>query len=216
MRKMYLLFLALILTACGAASTQPPQPTPVPPTAQVIVATVLVPVEVTSAATSMPLPTNTSAPTPTDVPPTLTPTQEVPPTQSTETTNGLIALDPKFNGQSFERISISTDKFSLNCQPKEISFDVYSTDKYIVKTDLYFRMRDKHSNDIPPWTVVGTMETDGLNHFWMTLRGDQIKADLRKYQGLFDFQFVGLNQVGDAVGRSEKITDVVSYTINCQ
>ena len=165
-------------------------------------------------------PTATLAPTlppPTEAPtqaPAQAPTEEAAPAEATAT--GPIHIDPKFNGQSFENITISTDKFSLNCKPKEIAFDAYSTDVYIVRTDLYIRIRDKHSTAPEPWGLAGTMQTDGGNHFWMTLRGDQVKADLRKYQGWFDFQLVGINKLGDVVDRTEKITDLVTYTIDCQ
>ncbi len=216
MKKILLLLITatFALTACGAFPAQAPQPTPIPPTPQVIIATVLVPVEVTSVVTAVPLPTNTLVVAPsTEVPPALPPA-----TASTElvpVTGGPIAVDPKFNGQSLEKITVSNNKFSLNCSPKEITFDVYSTDIYIVRTDMYYRIRDRHSNDIPSWSIAGTMDTDGLNHFWMTMKGEGVPPDLRQAQGAFDFQFIGLNKLGNVVGRSEKITDIVSYTINC-
>jgi len=194
MRKTFILFLALLLAACNAAPTQ----ASVPPTAQVVVATVLVPADVTTGGAS-------------------TTDQSAAPTGAAPAPSGLMALDAKYNGPSFERISISGDKFSLNCQPKEISFDVYSTDVYIVHTDVYFSLRDKHSTALEPWALAGPMQTDGGNHFWMTLKGDQIKADLRKAQGWFDFQFVGSNKLGQTTDNwhSEKITDLVSYSTNC-
>jgi len=225
MKKIIFALLAFMLVACAAAPTQPPAPlpSPVPPTPQIIVATVLVPVEVTSIPPTS-APANTPLPPPT-LAPTEVPTQAATaqaqnvsgPTPTLGAVSGPIAIDPKFNGQSFEKLSVSSDKFSLNCSPKEISFDAYTTDVYIVRTDLYFRIRDKHSTAPEPWALGGTMQTDGGNHFWMTLKGDQIKADLRKAQGWFDFQFVGINKLAQTNDNwhSEKITDLVSYTISC-
>src|SRR5258706_3268102 len=61
MKKILLLLITatFALTACGAFPAQAPQPTPIPPTPQVIIATVLVPVEVTSIVTAGPFPNNT-------------------------------------------------------------------------------------------------------------------------------------------------------------
>jgi hypothetical protein len=221
MKKFLIILFALALTACAAPQAAPPveQPSPV-----VVVNTVVV-TAVPTDAPPTPIPSVTPLPPTATLAPTLPPPTEAPTQESAQpqeaasaaaTTSGPIQIDPKFNGQSFEKITISGDKFSLNCKPREISFDVYSTNVYIVRTDLYIRIRDKHSTAPEPWALAGTMQTDGGNHFWMTLKGDQVKADLRKYQGWFDFQFVGVNKLGDVVDRSEKITDIVTYTINCQ
>jgi hypothetical protein len=222
MKKFLILLLALALTACGAQAT--PQPAQVQPSPVVIVNTVVV-TSVPAEALPTTIPSVTPLPptaAPTLPPPTEAPTQaatqaSAPIAPASTAATGPIQIDPKFNGPSFERITISTDKFSLNCQPKEISFDVYSTDVYIVRTELYFSIRDKHSTAAEPWNFAGKMETDGGNHFWMTFKGDQVKADLRKAQGWFDFQFVGSNRLGQTTDNwhSERITDIVSYMTNC-
>src|SRR5688572_23010067 len=104
----------LALTACNAVPTQEPQPTSVPPTAQVIIATVLVPVEVTSVVTEVPPPTATTVP-PTQIPPTqaAAAVETAPAAGIVPVTGGPITVDPKFNGQSFEKVTVSGDKFSL-------------------------------------------------------------------------------------------------------
>ena len=230
MKKLLLISLALMLAACGVV-----QPLPqIPPTP--IIATVLVTVFAPTAIppTSIPLPTLAPTQSPTEVPtqvlPTAVPPTAVPPTeavaaQPTPTTQsnsaapvstGPVAIEPSFNGGSFKDITASTGLFSLRCEPKSIKFDVTTTDVYITTVEMYFRLRDKHSTDIPAWSWAGTLDTDGLYHFWITVNGESINPDLRKHQGWYDVEFVGLNKVGDAIGRTEKIVDVISYAIDCK
>ena len=219
MKKLILLTLifAITLTACDAmyAPTQAPvvEPTAVPPTAEVVVVTVEVPV-LPSEAPPTPIPSVTPPPpadAPTQEP--VTPTEPAPP--AGPPASGPIAVDASMSGGVFENISVSGDRFSLRCNPKEITFDVTSTDTYITQVDLYYRIRDKHSNYIPSWEYAATLETDGGNHFWLTYSGESVKPDNRKEQGWFDFQFVGRNRYGDVVGRTEHIEGLVNYTIDC-
>lgn len=219
MKKLLFFLLVLGLTACSAAPTQPPapQPTAVPPTPQVVIVTVEVPVQPTQAPPS-PIPTVTPLPPPTEIP-----TQAVEPTQpaaaaptsAQPTANGPLSIPAELNGPVFANITVSSNVFSLRCQPKEITFDLYATDIYITRVDFYYRIRDKHSNYIPEWSLGGTLETDGGNHFWLTYSGESVKADDRKAFGWFDLQFVGMNKLGQVVGRSEKIVGLISYNIDC-
>lgn len=217
MKKLLFIFLVLGLSACSAVPTQPPapQPTPVPPTAEVIIVTVEVPVLPTQGPPS-------PVPSVTPLPPTEVPTQAAEPTQpaaaptsAQPAASGPISIPAEFNGPAFANMTVSSDTFSLRCAPKEITFDVTATDIYITRVDFYYRIRDKHSNYIPEWSLGGTLETDGGNHFWLTYSGESVKPDNRKDFGWFDLQFVGMNKLGQVVGRTEKIVGLVSYTIDC-
>jgi hypothetical protein len=220
MKKFFVLTMifALALTACDAmtAQTEAPvvQPTAVPPTAEVVVVTVEVPVEPT-AAPPTPVPADTQAPQPT---PTVAPTQEAaaPTEPAAAPAAGAVNVDASLLGGVFSNISASGDKFSLRCNPKEISFDVTASDVYITQVDLFYRIRDKHSEFIPGWSYAATMETDGGDHFWLTYSGESVTPDNRKAQGWFDFQVVGINNYGDVVGRTEHIEGLVTYTNDCQ
>jgi hypothetical protein len=226
MKKIFLISLAFMLAACGVLQpVQQVAPTP-------IIATVLVTVMAPTAIvppTSIPLPTlaptlpPTEVPTqvpPTAVPPTdavaVQPTPTVQPVSVAPAASGPIAIAPAFNGKSFKDITASTGLFYLRCDPKEIKFDVTTTDVYITQVEMYFRIRDKHSTDIPGWSWGGTLQTDGLYHFWTTMKGEAVSPDLRKQQGWFDVEFVGLNKLNEAIGRTEKIVDVLSYAIDCK
>jgi len=220
MKKISLLTLvfAVALSACGAIAPTPvPEvaPTQSPPTPQVIIATVLV---TAAPPEALPTPIPSVTPLPPTVPP---PTQEpaqAPPQQAAPVNapaSGTVYVDPSMNGQVFTNISFSGNSFALKCNPKEISFDLTATDVYITRVDFYYRIRDKHSTYVPSWSLGGTMETDGGDHFWVTYSGEAVNADNRKEQGWFDVQFVGINRYGDPVGRSEKIEGLVTYMTNC-
>jgi len=220
MKKVIVLSLifAVTLAACDAlySPTQAPvvEPTAVPPTAEVVVVTVEVPV-LPSEAPPTPIPSVTPLPPPTDAPTQEAAASTEPPAPAVQSASGPINVDASMSGGVFENISASGDKFSLRCSPKEITFDVTSTDVYITQVDLYYRIRDKHSNFIPSWAYAATLETDGGNHFWLTYSGESVKPDNRKEQGWFDFQFVGINRYGDVVGRTEHIEGLVTYMIDC-
>ena len=49
----------------------------------------------------------------------------------------------------------------------------------------------------------------------MAFPASRVDADLRSHRAWFDYQFVGVNKVADAVGRSAKIAKQVTYTIDC-
>ena len=205
-RKVYLIMI-LVLTGCSAIpaaqSAEPNNPTPI-----VVVQTVLVP-QPSDAATPV-------AATPLAVQPQVAQQSQAFGTQSAVIpVTGPIAIPATFNGKSFTNLSVSGDKFSLRCEPKQISFDATTTDVYITQVDLYWRLRDKHSTFVENWSWGRTLETDGLYHFWITISGSDIPPDVRKRQAWFDFEFVGMNKYGEAIGRTEKITDLVSYTIDC-
>ena len=226
MKKFLLLvlLLALALTACDAlvSPTQAAviEPTAVPATAEVIVVTVEVPVEVTAQPVEpspMPAPTETQPPTPA---PTETAPPEAAPTESAPAANvsssGAIAVEASLGAGYFADITYSNDSFSLRCPPKEITFTATATDPYIVDVDIYYRIEDRQSKAISEWKNAGRMKATGNGAFTMTLSGEFVHPDLRKPLAWFDFQLIGLNKQGSAVGRTEKIVQLVTYTIDCQ
>lgn len=222
MKKIIILSLifAVALTACDALSAAteapvpaPAEPTMVPPTAEVIVVTVEVPVEVTAEQPPAPEPAATQppAPAPTEMPPT-----EAAPVVESAPAGGPLAVDASLWGGFFKDITYSSDSFSLRCQPKEITFTATAIDPYIIDVDLYYRIEDRQGTYITEWKNVGKMKATGNGNFTMTFSGEDIHPDLRKALAWFDFQLVGLNKQSDAVGRTEKIVQLITYTIDCQ
>lgn len=228
MKKLFILTMifVLALSACdamGSPTEAPAQPTAVPPTAEVIVVTVEVPVEVTAEQppTAVPtaVPADTQAPTP--VPPTAAPPTEVPPTEAaapaaSAPTGGATTVDSSFWGGFFKDITYSSPSFSLRCQPKEITITATATNPYIVDVDMYYRIEDRQGTYITEWKNTGKMKATGNGTFTKTFSGEDVHPDLRKALAWFDFQLVGLNKQADAVGRTEKIVQLVTYTIDCQ
>ena len=219
---LYLAVLTILLTACAAQAPTPAPapaeptaalPTPVPPTAEVIVVTVEVPVEVTAEQPVAPEPTATQppAPTPTEAPPT-----DAAPAADSAPSDGPLMTDSTFWGGYFKDITYSNDSFSLRCQPKEVTITATAIDPYIVDVDLYYRIEDRQGTWITEWKNTGKMKPTGNGTFTKTISGEDVHPDLRKALAWYDFQLVGLNKLADAVGRTEKIVQLITYTIDCQ
>jgi len=216
MKHLTMILLAVLLAGCSALQPVPPtpQPTPIPPTPQVILATVIVTVIPTDAPTMVPIPTNTPLPTidlPTQTLALVTPATET----STPFGGGPVTVPSSLYGSAFSNITISGSRFSLRCEPKSIAFDLTASDIYITAVEFYYRIRDKNSTYVPDWSLGGNLEAESGGHFFLTFGADEVVPDNRKANGWFDIQFVGLNKLGQVVGRTEKLVDIVTYTIDC-
>jgi len=230
MKRFFILTLVFViaLTACDAMTSPteapPAQPTAVPPTAEVIVVTVEVPVEApaeptTAPPTPMPTATEPPAPEPTTAPPTEVPPTEVPPTEAapavSASSGGSTIVDAFLWGAYFKDVTYSSPSFSLRCTPREITISGTTTDAAITTVDLYYRIEDRNGTTISEWKNAGRMQSTGNGIFTLTVSGESIHPDLRKALAWYDFQLVGLNKGGAAVGRTEKIVQQVTYTIDC-
>ena len=219
------LIIAIALSACDALYTAteapaPAEPTSIPPTAEVVVVTVEVPVEVTSEQPAAPEPTATQPPAPTaapptEVPPTVAPPTEAPPVESSSA-DGPFTVPSNLWSPYFKDVTYSGDSFSLRCFPGEITISGTTTNADITVVELYYRIEDRNGTTISEWKNVGRMQSTGNGIFSKTVSGEDIHPDLRKALAWFDFQLVGLNKGGGIVGRTEKIVQQVTYTIDCQ
>lgn len=211
MKRILIATLALVLTACSAVVTV--QPTPVPPTAQVVIATVLVTVvptePPTAVPTATPVPTNTPEPTPTQAPTEAAPTE--PPAAG-----GELIIPPELGGSLFTSMKASNDAFSLRCLPQEITFTVTTENPYVVNVYLYYRIEDRQGTYITEWKNGGLMDPQEQGVFTRVFKGEDIHPDWRKHLAWFDVQFIGVNKSDEVVGRSEKIVQLITYTIDCQ
>ena len=216
-----ILIFVMALTACDALTspTEAPTaaPTSVPPTAEVVVVTVEVPVEVTAQPTEAPptaVPTETQPPAPTEAAPTAVPPTEAAPAQS-NSSEGPITVDASLWGGYFKDVTYSNASLSLRCPPKQITITGTVTDPAITTVQFYYRIEDRKGTDISEWKNVGRMDPTGNGNYTITISGEDVHPDLRKALAWFDFQLVGLNKGGAAVGRTEKIVALVTYTIDC-
>lgn len=221
MKKIFILLLAIALTACAAPVAATEQPTAAPPeptaTPLVVVQTVVVTVIPTQAATEVSPPTSVPA---SPIPPTAAPeTQAVAPTAAavnTAASGGAITVDNALGAGWFVNMTRSADAFALRCQlSKEITFSVTPTDANITAVDFYYRTEDRATGAVFDWQNAGRMLPDANGNFTLVFSGESVNANFRKPNAWFDYQFVGLSRSGGVVGRSERIEQQVSYTFDC-
>lgn len=230
MKKIVILLLAVILAACSsapaAAPTEPPAPTVIEPSPTPVVIVQTVVVEATLPPTLVPSPT---AEPPTAVPASPTPvvvtvvvesTQQAPAVQPTaapvDTSGGLLTVDPNLGAGWFTNMTFTKDILSLRCQlNKEITFSVKPLDANIAEVNFYYRIVDRSTGAAFDWQNAGRMPSDANGNFVLVFSGDDVNANFRKPNAWLDFQFVGLSRSGGVVGRSEKIEQKVTYTLDC-
>lgn len=213
MKRVVLVALGFILSACSAlpiapAATAGPTQTPV-----ILVQTVVVTVIPTEAPTQPP--PATAIPTATPLPqPTLAAAL---PSPAAPAANGpaTATLPANAGGDLFTNLTRSGDHFALKCLPDTITFGVSTANPYVREVDIYYRIEDRLSVSISNWHNAGPMQTDKNGNFTINLPASAVDPDLRTHKGWFDYQFVGINKTGDAVGRSAKISQQITYTIDC-
>lgn len=219
MKRILIIFLALVLAACGSPAPAPTaeQPTSAPPqptqTAAILLQTVVVTVIPTQAPTEVP--SATPLPPPTEVPAT-----QPPPTEAvaapTEATGGLVMLEDTLGAGWFVNLTRSRNDFSLRCKlNQEITFSAKPTDANITQVDFFYRIEDRATGSIFDWQNAGRMIRNADGSFSLVFSGDEVNANFRKPNAWFDYQFIGSNGSG-VVGRSEKIQQQVTYTFDCQ
>jgi len=221
MKKIFILLLAIALTACAAPAAATEQPTAAPPeptsTPLVVVETVVVVVTSTQAATEVPPPTAVPA---SPIPPTAAlETQAAAPTAAVVNTaadGGAVTLDNALGAGWFVNMTRSADAFALRCQlSKEITYRITPTDANITAVDFYYRTEDRSTGAVFDWQNAGRMLPDANGNFTLVFSGESVNTNFRKPNAWFDYQFVGLSRSGGVVGRSEKIEQQVSYTFDC-
>ena len=225
MKKIFVVFLALalMLTACAVPGAQAPQPVVVNITVVAPAAAATdVPAPTAVPATDVPAPTDvpaTAVPAPTDVPATAVPPTAAPAEPTSTTAAAAVAPSatpqPAVGGAVFINITRSADAFSLKCSPSEILFKATSNSTYITAAVFYYRMVDKVTNSSSSWNSAGNMEADGAGNYSYNFSALNITPDLRYANGWFEYQLVGLNKGGNVVGRTEKFTKLVTFTLDC-
>jgi hypothetical protein len=219
MKRILVLFLALILVACGAPPAPTQQPTAAPPeptqTPLVIVETVVVTVIPTDLPTQAPALTATPLPPPTEVPATQPPAATEAVAAPTEAAGGPIAVDDSFGAGWFTNMTRDRTDFSLRCQQnQQITFRVKPADQNITQVDFYYRIQDRETGAIFDWQNAGRMIRDVNGSFTLVFSGEKVSTNFRKPNAWFDYQFIGSSNSG-VVGRSEKIEQQVTYTFDC-
>lgn len=223
MKRIIFLLLASVLALSACASpvpTEPPaavQPEP-SATPVVIVQTVLV--EPTQAPTEVPPPT--------PIPPTPEPivvTVVVEPTQApvvqqqsaapTTDPNAPITLDPVLGKGVFTNMTISSANLTLRCTPREVVFNITTSNPDIVDVLFFYRIMDLKRLYKKDYKNFGKMTANGSGNFTLVFKGEDVHPNLRIDGSWLDFQFVGLAKSGNVVDRSQTIESQIKYTFDC-
>jgi hypothetical protein len=229
MKRILIIFLALILAACGTTPAAPTQQAVIAPPEPSQTAVVVV-ITATSAPTDVPtlaplptytaLPTYTPPPAPTEAPaqqpqqPAPTEAVAAAPTQAAAS-GGPIAVDDALGKGWFVNMTRDRNDFSLRCQlNKTITFSVKVTSDDIKSVDLWYRFEDRATGAVFEWTNLGKMVPDLNGSYSITVSGEQTNPNFRKPNSYFDYQFVAYNPTG-VIGRSEKIERQVTFTFDC-
>jgi hypothetical protein len=225
MKKILILALALVLSGCGALTPVTPT-SALPPTAQVIIATVLVPVVATQPPT--PVPTDTPIP-PTPTPQVIVVTATSANAAAAATSSGAATatatLPSDAGGLSkggevlFSNLTRSSSYFNLRCPPQDITFGVSTSNPAVVEVDFYYRMEDLTTQPITisSWNNLGKMTGDKNGNYTIDINTfQQLSPDLRaSAKAWFDYQFVGIAKDGNSVGNSGIISQQVLYLKDC-
>jgi hypothetical protein len=225
MKKLLTLTLAFVLTGCGALAPAATPTAALTSTPVVLVQTVVVTVIPTEAPTLIP----TQTPAPTQTPEVIVVTATggapaaAPAANSTNPTAAVAQSDEaatatlpaNAGGQYFTNLTRSGSLFYLRCQPGTITFSVSTSNPYISEVDLFYRIEDRLSASIYDWKNGGKMVSDKNGNFTLDFSAVTVSPDFRSHKAWFDYEFVGINKYGDAVGRSEKISQQVTYKMDC-
>jgi hypothetical protein len=236
MRKLFIVLLVALLAACSSAPTagptQPPAPTVEQPTNTPVVIVQTVVVEATQKPTDVPQPTPIP---PTAVPPTAQqpvvvtvvvqatadqsqaaqPTQAQPTQAQPAVSSGGVTIDNTLGHGVFTNMTMSGNNLTLRCSPRDITFNVTTSNIDIKDTLFYYRIVDLKRQYPSEWKNFGKMTANGNGNFTLTFKGEDVDSNIRIDGSWLDFQFVGLNKTGDVLDRSDKITELVKYTFDC-
>jgi hypothetical protein len=223
MKKLITFILAFGLAGCGAitpAATPTAAPTSTP---VVLVQTVVVTVIPTQQPTEVP--TATSAPTsaPQIIVVTATGGAAAAPAAPANTAQANVpitgsataTLPANAGGQYFTNLTRSGNLFYLRCQPDTITFGISTSNPYITEVDFFYRIEDQLSVSITNWENAGKMQTDKQGNFTIDFTAASVKPDLRSHRAWMDYEFIGINKIGDTVGRTVIIAKQITYKIDC-
>jgi hypothetical protein len=213
MKKIAILVLAIVLSACGAPAAAPTEQAvaPEPVVVTVVVEPTQAPAEPATAVPAEPV-VVTVVVEATQVPAAVAPPAEAP---ASSDPNAPIALEDTLGKGVFTNMNMSSSNFSLRCFPRDITFDVTTSNNAIDDVVFYYRVTDIDRLYPTEWKAFDSMDKNGGGNFSIKFTGENIHPDLRIDGSYLDFQFVGLAKSGDVVDRSQKIESLVKYTFDC-
>jgi hypothetical protein len=115
----------------------------------------------------------------------------------------------------FSKVSRSTAVLHLKCDPLEIIFDVTVKDPNTKGVVFLFRMKDKATGLVNGWSNGENMRPVGNGIFEFNFRANAIPGDARYKDAWVQYQFVGLNQDRQSIGRSQIFSEDITFTPKC-
>ncbi len=234
MKRILIIFLALLLAACSTPAATPTQQQQVAAPVEPSQTAVVVVITATSAPSE--IPSQTPLPTYTPLPPLPTytplPTQEpaqpaqpqqpapteavvvAAPTQAPADT-GLIKLDDLLGKGVFNNMTMTGNVLTLRCSPREMTFTVTALLEGTRDVLFYYRTTDLKRLYPGAFVNGGKMVAMGNNVYQRVFKGEDVQPNSRLDEGFLDFQFIALNKAGTVIDRSQKFEQLIKYYIDC-
>ena len=114
----------------------------------------------------------------------------------------------------FGRITRSSDRFHLRCDPQEIIFDVYNTSDQVFQVVFLYRVKDKATGLVTPWINL-VMRPVGSGMYEILLRPSDLPEDARYWDAWLQVQFVSLDRANNRLDQTAVIADEISYSPRC-
>jgi hypothetical protein len=206
MKRIQILLLVIVLTACVSSPTKTPalRPTDIPPTATV-------------EPTVAPTPTETEPAATEEAAPTATEEAALPPPAG-QNSFGEIAFQNKKTGSTVDgRGEYSVSVFAAQCDaaPDTITITLTVDSADIYKVNYLYRMVDIDTPLITTgWSGDAKMEALGDGKFKVDFPASQVPGKARTWKAWFDVQFIAFDN-NDVTFTSPQFTKLITYTYKC-
>ena len=118
-------------------------------------------------------------------------------------------------GNLFARITLSTPMLRLKCDPQEIIIDVTVKEPNVKGVSFFFRMKDKATGLVSDWSNGEDMRSAGNGIFEFIFQAKAIPSEARYKEAWVQYQFVGINQTGQNMGKSQIFSEEITFTPGC-
>lgn len=153
-------------------------------------------------------PSPSAAPTASAIPAAVLPTRRPASTATSDVTNTEV-------GELFSTINRSTDVLHLKCDPLEIIFDITVKSTQVKGVVFLFRMKDKASGLVNPWSNGENMRAVGGNIYEFVFRASAIPQEARYKDAWVQYQFVGVGRNRESIGHSPIFSKELTFTPGC-
>jgi hypothetical protein len=125
------------------------------------------------------------------------------------------SVTPQTASDLFVKISRSTDVLHRKCDPLEIIFDVTVSSTDVKGVAFFFRMKDKATGIVNPWSNGENMRPVGNGVFEFIFRASAIPDEARFKDAWVQYQFVGFDRNLHNLGHSPIFASDLTFTPGC-